>query len=73
MSSSYQTFNSGLVAKRISSPNERSDSVVLIATSEECGDVGVLHVDTPKFNMETAARDSECSKNKCLLNWSVIA
>ena len=70
---SLQHSDSALVTKKISSPNEGSDSVVLIATSEEYGDVGVLHLDTSRFNMETAATDSECSKKKCLLNLSVIA
>jgi hypothetical protein len=42
--------------------------VILIATSKECGDVGVLHIDTSNSNLEAAAvGGSECGKNSYLL------
>jgi hypothetical protein len=47
--------------------------VILIATSEECGDVGFLQVDTSEANMDATERDSECGKNTQLLIQSIVA
>jgi hypothetical protein len=55
------------------SPEEGSDSVTLIAASKECGDVGILHVDTSRSNMETAIRGPEHGKNMLLLTSSILA